>query len=156
MYIYTRLHVCTYAHAHARTHTCPHTYAHTRARAHARAHARACARARARSHAHTHKHTHTHTHIHMHAHTQARIPPTHIPILPLWVLVLYIKTLSERKPPSGTTRVPLSSLFCTSHSYVGHDAFVCGTCLHYIWDRIQSYVGHDLFYVERDSFICGI
>ena len=32
--------------------------------------------------------------------------------------------------------------------YVGHDSFICETCLICMWDRTHSYLGHD-------SFMCG-
>jgi len=144
----TRLHVCTYVHAHARTHKSTHTHVQTRARARTPT--------RTRTHTNTHAYTHTHRHTHMHACTLARNPPKYIPMPPLCVLVLNMKTPSECTPPSGTTRVPLPYIFCMSHSYVRCDAFVRGACLHHIWDRIQSYVGHDLSYAKRDSFIYGI
>jgi len=35
-----------------------------------------------------------------------------------------------------------------THSYVGHDSFICGTWLIHMWDMTHSYVGHD-------SLICG-
>jgi len=37
--------------------------------------------------------------------------------------------------------------YCATHSYVGHDSFVCGTWLIHMWD-MNPYMGHD-------SFICG-
>jgi len=30
-----------------------------------------------------------------------------------------------------------------THSYVGHDSFICGTWLIRMWDMTHSYVGHD-------------
>jgi len=64
-----------------------------------------------------------------------------------------------------------------THSYVGHDSFVCKTRLIPIWDMTHSYVGHDSLvraqedldkdavshaldialhvYIGHDSFVCG-
>jgi len=35
-----------------------------------------------------------------------------------------------------------------THSYVGHDSFICGTWLIHMWDMTHSYVGHDSFICE--------
>ena len=52
-------------------------------------------------------------------------------------------------------KIWLIHMWDMTHSYVGHDSFICETWLIHLWHVTQSYVGHADEYVRHVLFMCG-